>query len=248
MLLYDFFGCLRKSKTVQDIFWNSRLWLGNVMFGAGNYTTYVRCIGITLISVHRYVTIVQCRTKLEKLLDSIPSFVLVMLQWCVALVMVAPIMRSLDVTFNKKDMELVIPQHLAALANLISFISAMVLFLISILCYILLLIHVSRASINRVKRQETRLAIQVTAPIFGLLLVFIYNIGQHFLRQIAWDTFLFSWTEMFPINNLVMSCAPVWTYFFFNTDLRRRVMALLTIRRQKTGAEMMQQRQHSSWN
>ncbi|EYC29388.1 hypothetical protein Y032_0006g2952 [Ancylostoma ceylanicum] len=234
LLTYNFFSGLRVTNLFNDFFWDNQQFIANFTFVNIYYTLYLRCIGITLISLQRYITVCQSGTRVERLIVGLPSTVLVILHWSSALVMVAPLMTSFDVVYDSKQtLNARVPKRSLALANIISVVSVVVLFLACLFCYAFVIIHIlrSKSKANRARRHEIRLSIQVAGLLVAFLLVFIYSVGQYILNESRQITLLFEWRRFNPIVNGFLSCVQPWMCIVFNKDIRRRVIRIIGCRR-----------------
>lgn len=66
LLTYNFFIVLRISRLCDDFFWNNRYLIPGISLVVTYFTLYLRCIGIALISVQRYITVCLYGTRIEK--------------------------------------------------------------------------------------------------------------------------------------------------------------------------------------
>ncbi|EPB78140.1 hypothetical protein ANCCEY_02780 [Ancylostoma ceylanicum] len=69
LLTYNFFSGLRVTNLFNDFFWDNQQFIANFTFVNIYYTLYLRCIGITLISLQRYITVCQSGTRVERKVD-----------------------------------------------------------------------------------------------------------------------------------------------------------------------------------
>uniref|UniRef100_A0A183FV31 Recep_L_domain domain-containing protein n=1 Tax=Heligmosomoides polygyrus TaxID=6339 RepID=A0A183FV31_HELPZ len=66
LVSYMLLGTLRVSHLCDEFFWENRDVLGNAVHLTIYSSTYIRCVGITLISLQRYITVCLNGTKFEQ--------------------------------------------------------------------------------------------------------------------------------------------------------------------------------------
>ncbi|CAJ0600520.1 unnamed protein product [Cylicocyclus nassatus] len=239
LLDFNFVGCIRKSELINDFFWAHRGLVANYMFLSGYYGIYLRCVGITLISVQRFVAVCHGRTIAGKLMEETPLVVFVIVHWLTALLMIMPFATSFSVTFDSEEnLAMIAPEQESKIANMVTILSAIILFLISATCYIFVVAHVIKSRLSNestnqagnnsiMSRRELGLTIQVTGLMIALLLVFIYNIGQFIINQNPRSVLRTVWILFHPIMNIGLSCIHPWTCFIFNSELRSKILKIL---------------------
>ncbi|CAJ0603742.1 unnamed protein product [Cylicocyclus nassatus] len=220
LLTCNCFACLRAAGIANSFFWKYRHVLANAIIAINFYSISVRCFGITLISVHRYVSICTERTLIHDLMEKIPLTVLAVVQWIAALIAVTPSMTLLNATFTSEEtVTLEIDPRYLRSADLAAFMSAITSAVISLICYIFVLIHVKRCAFGQ-KSYAFRLTFQISGLILALLLVFLFYMGRYLPN--LWE--VSSLPSIYVALNAILSCIHPWTYFIFNGEVRRKVM------------------------
>ncbi|KAK6751785.1 hypothetical protein RB195_003296 [Necator americanus] len=169
----------------------------------------------------------------------IPVLFFVILHWCIALPMIAPLMTSFNVTYDAKDtMEVLVPPSSLALSNMISMVSVFILFFICVFCYVFVINHIlrSRFTTTVTKRHEIRLSIQFAGLMIAFLFVFIYSIGQYVLNEMREIDLLYDWRQLNPIMNGFLSCVQPWMCLFFNKEIRNKLKGIVGCRQKQNEA------------
>ncbi|RCN45948.1 hypothetical protein ANCCAN_07983 [Ancylostoma caninum] len=111
LLSYNFFIVLRKSGLCNDLYWGSQPVMPIASFITTYFTLYLRCIGIALISVQRYVTVCLYGTTMERLMMETRPHIFGLLHWLSGLLMTATLLTtSFDIKYdNKEDLNMVVP-------------------------------------------------------------------------------------------------------------------------------------------
>ncbi|VDM68967.1 unnamed protein product [Strongylus vulgaris] len=114
-----------------------------------------------------------------------PPIIFVIFHWLIPLLEAAPILTSFTATYPPALNTVLLPDDVLARANLISVITVVIWFIVCALCYIPVLLQLLRSNVlvNRKKRNEVRLSIQVVGLMIAFLLVFVYHIGQYIMLQ-----------------------------------------------------------------
>ncbi|EYC29383.1 hypothetical protein Y032_0006g2951 [Ancylostoma ceylanicum] len=251
LLSYNFFIVLRVSGLCSDLFWENQPSIAIASFINTYFTLYLRCIGIALISVQRYITVCLFGTKIERLMMETPPLVLAMIHWSSGFLLTATLLTtSFDIRYdNKEDMNMIVPVKTLSLANLISVISVVILFLICILCYVSVISYIIRSKIaaNSTRRQEIRLSIQVAGLLVAFLLVFIYSVGNYVINELRKTSLLYEWRELNPIMFGFLSCVLPWTCLFFNEDIQKRLPRIFKCRRRTLSSSGLLASRASAW-
>ncbi|CAJ0603350.1 unnamed protein product [Cylicocyclus nassatus] len=227
-------GVLRKADLFTEFYWTNRSFLANFSFVASYYTLYLRCLGISLISLQRFMSVCHYQTKIEKLISRAPFAAFLALHWFPPVVMIAPLLTTFNATFEytngtDETLALYVPQANLAVANLTSVIFVVVLFLISGFCYISVLICVVRSRTSHSSRQqEIRICIQLAGLMVAFVLVFIYSVVQYALNKAHQKSLVYAWRQAHPVMNSFLSSIQPWMCLLFNRDIQVRLKRIVT--------------------
>ncbi|KAK5974132.1 hypothetical protein GCK32_020450, partial [Trichostrongylus colubriformis] len=119
------------------------------------------------------------------------------------------------------------------LGSMITLIAIVVFFSISMLCYILILIHVLNFNYlrNSSNRHEFRLCVQAAGLLIAFLLLFIYSTGQFIINRASDLPLLFTWRLFNPLVTGFLSWVQPWMCLALNTEVRQNVLRILFCRR-----------------
>ncbi|KAK5970946.1 hypothetical protein GCK32_000970 [Trichostrongylus colubriformis] len=169
-----------------------------------------------------------------QLMSEVPLPAYVLFHWSIAFVLWAPLCTSFDNSYNSRfKPDVLVPPAMLAFAVMMSLIAVVVFFSISMLCYILILIHVLNFNYlrNSSNRYEFRLCIQAAGLLIAFLLLFIYNTGQFIINRANDLPLLFTWRLFNPLVTGFLSWVQPWMCLALNTEVRQNVLRILFCRR-----------------
>ncbi|XGW26218.1 hypothetical protein V3C99_007102 [Haemonchus contortus] len=236
LLSYFFLATLRVSGWFVEFYWNNQAILANAQFVFIYFTAYIRCVGITLISLQRYATVCLNGNSRGKIISEIPSPLYVMVHWTTAILLISPICTSFHSYYNSPNtLDIVNPPEMLALASLMMFVAVVVFFSISMVCYAQVFFHILHYNYftNSVNSQELRLCIQATGLLVAFVLLFLYHVGQFVINHINDLPLLFTWRLFHPLVTGFVSWVQPWMCLAFNSDVREHVLKILFCRREQ---------------
>ncbi|VDM66887.1 unnamed protein product [Strongylus vulgaris] len=170
-----------------------------------------------------------------------PPIRFVMLHWFIPLLVTAPLWSCLQATYTV-DIEIQLSTDVIAVVNMMSIITVVISFIICAFCYIPVILYMIRKKmpVNRTRRNEVRLSIQVAGLMVAFLLIFIYNIGNYTLIQLTQSPdyaglidLAGKWTYLYAITNAFLCCVQPWTCLILNKDIQIRLKGIIGCGRKK---------------
>ncbi|KAK5970935.1 hypothetical protein GCK32_000959 [Trichostrongylus colubriformis] len=226
LINYAFVTTARDSQLFNEFFWSNKQFLANYGYRSTYYFVMVRNIGVTMMSLQRYICVCQSGKKIEKIISRTPAVFFAIFQWGIALLIVSPIMQlSYDVTYEMRPkLEVSIPPSLLALGNMIVILSSAALVAICIVCYVLIISYILRNISNRSqsKQHELRLSAQVAGLVIAFIAQLVYNGGSYILNYFG-PVATRNWRTIGPLLYGFLSCVHPWTCLAFNQEIRNGV-------------------------
>ncbi|XGW26214.1 hypothetical protein V3C99_007099 [Haemonchus contortus] len=234
---------LRFTLWLDELYWGHERFFANYAYLSVYFSTYVRSVGITLIAFQRYVIICLRGKPLGKILGGIPSFAYVAVHWTTALILTAPVCTSLNNHFDTlHKLNILNPPKLFAFGCLMATFIVGTCFIISMICYALILVHVfnnrKRSVVNSSEGYELRLCVQAAMLLLALLMFLTYHVGQYIIGDAIHDIplLLYYWRPYFsPITTAFASWVEPWSCLAFNREIRRNIMKLVCCRKKRLG-------------
>ncbi|KIH63830.1 hypothetical protein ANCDUO_05866 [Ancylostoma duodenale] len=91
---------LRYVGTIKDIGTFFKWTLANISYKFLYYSLNLRYVGVTLISLQRYLTICKWRSTWIKQISSLPRYVIFLVHWTVSLLLIIPILTLDSIRFG----------------------------------------------------------------------------------------------------------------------------------------------------
>ncbi|WKY07398.1 hypothetical protein Q1695_007109 [Nippostrongylus brasiliensis] len=206
-----------KSLHVYDDFvWRNRDVFATALFLSVYLLTYVRCVGIALISLQRYITICMSGRRIGKILEEVPAIVYAVIHWLVGFLLTTPLLKSLKATILDRVT-------------------------VSAISYFFVVRNVLKNQFLRdgTRRQEIRLCIQVAGLLLAFLLLFTYSVGQYILIRKNMMTVLRCWRLSNPLVSGFASWILPWMTLATNTQLRDAFSDMVLCRRERRNTIIM---------
>ncbi|EYC40078.1 hypothetical protein Y032_0630g855 [Ancylostoma ceylanicum] len=231
MVTYFIFWTLRIFGAFSEIFWEYQdHYVASWCFTQTYISVIIRCFGILLISLQRYLSVCKNGKRIEQFVNISHRWTLPILHWVIPILYSIPLFAVRNVTFlSKENLEVIADKHDITLATSMTLGFVSTTFLSSSFCYgaLLRFLVINRYSSNVSVKREFRLYVQMLGLFFAFVLLVIYNIMQFTFSLHSNDGPVFTMRIVFPIISCFLSYVNAWLMLFLNADIRRKILRLL---------------------
>ncbi|KJH47241.1 hypothetical protein DICVIV_06695, partial [Dictyocaulus viviparus] len=191
----------------------------------------IRCFGVLLITFHRYLTMCRSHTRIEQFVNVSHRWTLPFLQWIIPLIYSIPFFTITDVQFDSKDsFNMLAEQEEITLATFMTAVFLTVSFSMCSFCYgsILKFLINNRYNANVAIKRELRLCVELLGLFVAHALLFVFHVMLMIFSLERNDGPVFTLRSVFPVITGFMSYINVWLMFIFNTDMRNKILHIIS--------------------
>ncbi|KAK6039920.1 hypothetical protein COOONC_22575 [Cooperia oncophora] len=232
---YMFFGVLRASQLFNSFYWNYKdYYVATWTFNQLYISVFLRCFGVLLISFQRYISMCKNGRLIEQVINVSHRWVLPILHWTIPTLYSIPLLIIGTATFKtKENLELIAPKEHITMACSMACFFVSTTFIICSYCYgaMLKFLIQNRYSTSSAVKREGRLYIQMSGLFIGFMLFFVFNIVQLVFSLYTNEGVTIAVRTIFPLLSCFFSYVNAWMTLILNTDIRRKIILLISCRR-----------------
>ncbi|CAI5447302.1 unnamed protein product [Caenorhabditis angaria] len=189
------------------------------------YFLYIRCFGIVLLSLHRYIVIILPMSKISQIVQHLPSYQIILFYWTIPTLISIVVLKDTNFSYDSiETMDIVAERSVITRNTLMALIVVSLTCLICSISYGALFMFLRKHSLglSRSLRRETHLALQVLFLLLAFFVIFIYYALQNYFSRTQNSGPIYTMRAIYPIANGILSYINPYCIILLNSDFSKQ--------------------------
>ncbi|CAB3406629.1 unnamed protein product [Caenorhabditis bovis] len=236
ILTYYFVNPIRQIPAVQKFYFEyQKYYIAAACFNTIYVCFIIRCCGIILLSLQRFVIIVFPTSHISLAIQNASKLKVILVFWLIPLPLSIFILKDADFYYDSLEtMQIIAPLQITNRNSIIALSIVSLACAICSMCHLSIYIAIRQKVVSKRLRRELNLTLQIVALhlAFFVMMVF-YGLVNHFGRT-GNSSARFYIRTIYPIANGFLSYLNPFCVLLLNRDLGERVKCLITRRTIRT--------------
>ncbi|CAL2040036.1 unnamed protein product [Caenorhabditis brenneri] len=237
MFLFFFTNSVRTIPGIREFYFEYQsYYLAASSYNHIYYFLYIRCTGIVLLSLQRYLVITLPTSVVTQLIQNASKLQIMLVYWTIPTLISIVVLKDTNFQYDSLEtMAIIAEQEVIKRNTLMALIVVSLTCVICSLAYGALFYYVRKhtAGLSKSLRRELHLAFQVFVLLLAFFAILAYYAFQNYFSQFSNTGQIFYMRALYPMANGLLSYINPYCILILNKELTRQVYRLVTCHKLK---------------